>query len=73
MEDSAGEPIDGFFYQEELSPVKKTDLQDTLFVIEKILRTRGKGDKKECLVRWKGYSHEFDSWVPASDIVDVSS
>ena len=63
MEDSAGKPIEGFFYQEELSPVKKTDLQDTLFVIEKILRTRGKGDKKVCLIRWKGYLREFDNRV----------
>lgn len=71
LEDSAGEPIEGFYYQEELSPVRKENLTDTLFVIEKIIRSRGTGEKKECLIRWKGYPAKFDSWVPANSVVDV--
>lgn len=69
LEDSDGESIEGFFYQEELSPVKNEDDTDDLFVIDKIIRSRGKGDKKECLVRWQNYSSKYDSWVPADSIV----
>ena len=66
LEDLNNERIDGFYYEEEIHPVKNPDL----FEIEDIIKMRGKGKKKECLVKWKGYSSDFDSWVPAAEIKD---
>lgn len=45
-----GSVIEGVFYSEQLLPVTLST-NDT-FKIEKILRTRGKGKKREALVKW---------------------
>lgn len=71
LEDLKKEPIDCFFYAQELSRVSKSVLRDGEFEIEEILDTRGKGRNKEVLVRWLGYSSKFDSWIKASAVVDI--
>jgi hypothetical protein len=60
LKDLAGEPIVGSFYEQEL---QKTE-QD-VFVIEKVIRK--KGDKS--LVKWRGYSDKFNSWIPTKQIM----
>ena len=59
--DLNGEEIQGTFYEPEL---QKTSLE--LFRIEKVIK-RG---KKKCLVKWKCYSDDFNSWVDNKDIVN---
>ena len=61
--DLNGEEIDGTFYEPEL---QKTSQQ--LFRIEKVIE---KGNNKS-LVKWKGYSDDFNSWVDKKDIVNLS-
>ena len=61
--DLNGEEIDGTFYEPEL---QKTSQQ--LFRIEKVIE---KG-KNKSLVKWKGYSDDFNSWVHNKDIVNIS-
>ena len=61
--DLYGEEIQGTFYEPEL---QKTSQQ--LFRIEKVIK-RG---KKKSLVKWKGYSDDFNSWVDNKDIVNLS-
>ena len=61
--DLNGEEIKGTFYEPEL---QKTSQE--LFRIEKIIK-RG---KKKSLVKWKGYSDDFNSWVDNKDIVNIS-
>ena len=61
--DLNGEEIDGIFYEPEL---QKTSQQ--LFRIEKVIE---KG-KNKSLVKWKGYSNDFNSWVDNKDIVNLS-
>ena len=61
--DLNGEEIRGSFYEPEL---QKTSQQ--LFRIEKVIK-RG---KKKSLVKWKGYSDDFNSWVDNKDIVNLS-
>ena len=69
LEDLNKQPIDGSFYQEELTPVVVT--KQTQFKIDKILSTRVRRGIKEHKVRWLGYGPEFDSWVKASDVVKL--
>ena len=61
--DLKGEEIDGTFYEPEL---QKTGQQ--VFRIEKVIE---KG-KKKTLVKWKGYSDKFNSWVDNKDLVNLS-
>ena len=59
--DLNGEEIRG-----EEPELQKTSQQ--LFRIEKVIK-RG---KKKSLVKWKGYSDNFNSWVDNKDIVNLS-
>lgn len=43
---------------------------DELFEIEQIVKERGRKNKKEVLVKWKGYDEP--TWIPKEDIVDIS-
>ena len=61
--DLNGEEIKGSFYEPEL---QKTSQE--IFRIEKVIK-RG---KKKSLVKWKGYSDDFNSWVNNKDIVNIS-
>lgn len=69
IEDLAGETIDGIFYEEELAVIEK-DLQDN-FKIDKILKTKGSGRNKRYFVSWVGYPSKFNSWVQASDLINI--
>ena len=61
--DLLGEKVEGSFYGKEIQKAK----QET-FRIEKIIRRDIK--KKKALVKWKGYSDKFNSWVNFKDLVD---
>jgi len=58
------EEIKGSFYEPELLKAK----QD-IFRIEKIIR-KDHG-KKQALVKWKGYTDDFNSWVPLEDFKNI--
>ena len=57
------EEIKGTFYEPEL---QKTSQE--IFRIEKVIK-RG---KKKSLIKWKGYSDDFNTWVDNKDIVNIS-
>jgi len=59
--DLKSEEIKGSFYEPELLKAE----QD-VFRIEKIIQRNYK--KKQALVKWKGYSDEFNSWVTIKDV-----
>ena len=63
LEDLQGEEIKGTFYEPEL---QKTEQQ--VFRIEKII----KKEKGKSLVKWKGYSDKFNSWVDDKDLINLS-
>ena len=63
LADLQGEEIKGTFYEPEL---QKTEQQ--IYRIEKII----KKEKNKSLVKWKGYSDKFNSWVNNKDLIDLS-
>jgi len=63
VKDLSGDDIKGTFYSDELQIVSKPD--DALFDIERIAKTRKRAGKVEYLVKWRGYSEKFNSWVEA--------
>jgi len=69
LEDLNKTPIDGQFYQEKLTPVSVT--RRTQYKIDKILENRVLRGITEYLVRWRGYTKDFDSWIPASSVKHV--
>ncbi|KAK3909959.1 Putative uncharacterized transposon-derived protein [Frankliniella fusca] len=58
------EELEGTFYSWELSPVKKPEM----FKIAYIVKTRGKGPRKEVFVHWRGYPESSRSWILAKDL-----
>ena len=63
LEDLNKTPIEGQFYQEELTPVCITE--QTTYKIDKILDKRVRRGIQEYLVRWQGFNNDFDSWMSA--------
>ena len=56
------EIIKGIFYEKELQKSKNTS---QVYIIEKIIRK----NKDKYLVKWKGYSNDFNSYVDKNDII----
>ncbi|XP_031355211.1 uncharacterized protein LOC116179553 [Photinus pyralis] len=67
--DLNGEDIEGTFYEEELQVV--TLDENTVFKIDEILEEKGRGKNKKYLVKWKGYSEKFNSWISASELKKI--
>ena len=42
------------------------------YKVEKILRHRGNGKHRNCLVRWLGYDESEDCWMKADEISSTS-
>jgi len=62
-------PLQGTFYQKELQKVETTD--EDMFKIEKVIKYKGRGNRREVLVRWLGWPKQFDSWIPASNLTET--
>ncbi|XP_048583930.1 uncharacterized protein LOC116613861 [Nematostella vectensis] len=63
--------LEGRFYEPELQAVR-FDEEEKLYRIEKVLKTRGKGAKKEHLVKWRGWPAKYNSWVPAREVHKIA-
>lgn len=71
LSDLTGEVIDGIFYEQELARVEK-NLQQEEFIVDHVIKSRGRGNNKEVLVSWRGYPSKFDTWIPASNLITLS-
>lgn len=65
LRDHKKEIIRGLFYKQELQLVIN---KDNSYRIEKVIRTRGQGNDREALVKWKGYKDP--EWIPHKNILD---
>ena len=61
------EIIDGKFYHEELQDVGET--LPNVYRIERIIRTKGKGEHKQYLVKWYGFKDSQNSWITKDQLV----
>lgn len=60
LNDYQDQPIEGGFYEEELSKVRYPDI----YLVEKVLRRRG----DQIYVKWLGFDSSHNSWINKSDI-----
>ena len=65
IKDLNDEIIEGIFYEKEL---QKTKNISEAYVIEKIIRK----NKNQYLVKWRGYSNDFNSWIDKDDIIEYT-
>ena len=47
-------------------------IEDGYWEIEDVLKMRFISGKMKCLVRWKGYTSDDDSWLPAEDLSNTA-
>ena len=62
IKDLNDEIIEGIFYERELLKSKNTS---GVYIIEKIIQK----NKDKYLVKWRGYSDDFNSWIDKDDII----
>ena len=65
LKDLAGEPILGTYYAKELQRVAKPET----FIVERVIRSTGRGRTRKHLVKWLGYPDSFNSWIADTDFV----
>jgi len=60
LTDYRKDPIEGIFYEPEMTKAKEPET----YLIEKILDVKGRGKNRKFLVKWLGYSNDFNTWEP---------
>ena len=68
--DYRGEELEGTFYEQELQNIIKND--SDFYRIENVIKSRMRGKRREYLVKWLGYSNDFNSWVPEDNVKHIS-
>jgi hypothetical protein len=69
LRDLLKQVIKGTFYEQQLTKVQYDYTRD-LERLEKVVRYRKGVTGKEALVRWKGYSPQYDTWLRVEDIAN---
>lgn len=72
IKNDAGEVVKGWFYASDLcrvaEPRKSAKRWEHLYDIERVMEKQKRDGIEYCLVKWKGYGSEHNSWIPASTI-----
>lgn len=63
LKDLKDDKIEGAFYKEEIQPAEQE-----IFRIEKVVRKKKINGIEHGLVKWIGYSHKFNEWIPMKEI-----
>ena len=54
--------INGIFYEQELTEIKK-NLEEEQFIVDRVINSRRQRAKKQ--ISWRDYLSKFDIWIPA--------
>ena len=65
-----GENIFGIFYAQELIETKNPG---NVYLVEKILSKRKFKGKSQVLIKWKGYTHDHNSWEDETDVFSLDN
>ena len=68
LKDLSNELINGSFYLEELVETTKPDF----FLINKIIKSKTRNNKKQYFVSWQGYNETFNSWIESEAIYEFN-
>lgn len=66
--DANGEIIKGWFYANDLAIIRENNEEPKLYDIENVIKSKKRNGVEYALVKWKGYSAKYNSWIPASSI-----
>ena len=70
LKDYNNEVVQGLFYEPELQLAYMDS--DIMYKIEEILKKRKrKGGEFELLVKWKGWTSKFNSWIPEKEVKNL--
>jgi hypothetical protein len=67
LEDLKNKPVRGLFYHNDLVPTAEKDL----YVIDKILKTRGRGRRKQYFISYLGYPAAFNEWITQNQLTKL--
>ena len=70
LKDHKGEEIKGNFYDEEVQKISR-DPDNDVYEVEKVIRQKRKDGEMWYLVKWLGYSNDFNSWIRKRDVTAV--
>jgi hypothetical protein len=68
LADWQGKKIEGRFYPEEVQKV----LGDVKYRVEKILKEKRVGGRKQVYVKWVNFGPQFNSWIYADEVENVT-
>ena len=63
LKNTAGEVLEGGFYENELQKTKQE-----IYRIEKVLRKKIINGVEHALVKWMGYNDKFNEWIPINNL-----
>jgi Integrase core domain len=63
LKDTAGEVLEGSFYENELQITKQE-----IYRIEKVIRKKNIKGVEHALVKWMGYNDKFNEWIPVKNL-----
>ena len=72
LKDYNGDEIAGVFYENELQKITDDD-ENREYVVEKIIKSKGKGKNRQDFVKWLGWPKKFNSWIPHEQIRDIQN
>ena len=62
------DPVNGFYYREQLTVAPQPDLKKDFFAIEKVIKTVKRHKKKFYLVKYLYYPSKFNQFIPAENL-----
>lgn len=71
VKDFNQELIEGDFYENDLQKVDNEE--DSLWLVEEIIKKRKRKGLTEVLVKFESWSEKFNQWVKESDIIDLKT